>query len=44
MFQFPGFASYTYVFSARYLKEVGFPIRKSRAVTLFASLPELIAD
>ena len=25
MFHFPGFASYTYVFSARYLKRGGFP-------------------
>ena len=29
MFHFPAFASHTYVFSMRYSKRVGFPIRKS---------------
>ena len=45
MFQFPGFASYTYVFSIRYrLMQVGFPIRKSPDQSLFVSSPRLIAD
>ena len=42
MFQFTRFASYPYVFRARYLS-VGFPIRKSPDQSLFASSPELIA-
>jgi len=36
MFQFPGFASYTYVFSIRYRKTVGFPIRISADQRLIA--------
>ncbi len=37
MFQFPAFASCTYIFNARYLKEVGFPIQKSSDQSLFAA-------
>ena len=37
MFQFPGFASLPYEFRQRYLKEVGFPIRKSTDQSLFAA-------
>ncbi len=36
MFQFTGFASYTYVFSIRYSKRVGFPIRRSAGKRVFA--------
>ena len=36
MFQFPRFASCTYVFSTRYSKRVGFPIRRSTGQRLFA--------
>ena len=45
MFQFSGFASYTYEFSARYsaYAEVGFPIRKSSDQRVFATSPKLIA-
>ena len=41
MFQFPRFASYSYVFTARYLKEVGFPIRKFTDQSLFAAPRDL---
>ena len=34
MFHFPRFASYTYVFSARYSKRAGFPIRRSAGQNL----------
>ena len=40
MFQFPGFASYTYVFSARYPIGVGCPIRTLRDQSLLAAPPE----
>src|SRR5664279_60735 len=43
MFQFTGFAPYTYLFSARYLLRGGFPIRKLPGQSLFASSPTLIA-
>ncbi len=43
MFQFTRFASHDYVFIVRYLKKVGFPIRKSPDQSLFASSPRLIA-
>ena len=43
MFQFTRFASHGYVFTMRYLQEVGFPIRKSPDQSLFASSPRLIA-
>ena len=39
MFQFPGFASRTYEFSARYLIEVGCPIRTPRDQRLLAAPP-----
>ena len=39
MFQFPGFASHTYVFSARYPKGVGCPIRTPRDQSLLAAPP-----
>jgi len=39
MFQFPGFASCTYVFNARYPKGVGCPIRTSRDQSLLAAPP-----
>ena len=39
MFQFPGFASCTYVFSARYPKGVGCPIRTPRDQSLLAAPP-----
>jgi hypothetical protein len=41
MFQFPGFASYAYVFSARYPKGVGCPIRTLWDQSLLAAPPEL---
>ncbi len=37
MFQFPRFASVTYVFSYGYHKVVGFPIRKSTGQSLLAA-------
>ena len=37
MFQFPGFASYPYIFRIRYPKWVGFPIQKSTDQSLFAA-------
>ena len=40
MFQFPGFASYAYVFSARYPIGVGCPIRTLRDQSLLAAPPE----
>ena len=45
MFQFGRFPSYDYGFIARsvVLRHGGFPIRKSAAVTLICSLPQLIA-
>ena len=45
MFQFPGFPSYTYVFSIWYtvLHRVCFHIRKSADITLICSSPQLIA-
>ena len=45
MFQFPSFAPYTYVFSARIpgLHQVGFPIRTSPDQSLFADSPKLFA-
>ena len=45
MFQFGRFPSYDYEFIARsvVLHHGGFPIRKSAAVTLICSLPQLIA-
>ena len=45
MFQFPGFPSYTYVFSIWYmvLLHGGFPIRKSTDIMLICSSPWLIA-
>jgi hypothetical protein len=39
MFQFPGFASTAYVFSRRYLIEVGCPIRTPRDQSLLAAPP-----
>ena len=39
MFQFPGFASTAYVFSCRYLIEVGCPIRTPRDQRLLAAPP-----
>jgi hypothetical protein len=39
MFQFPGFASTAYVFSRRYLIEVGCPIRTPRDQRLLAAPP-----
>ena len=39
MFQFPGFASSTYVFSERYPKGVGCPIRTPRDQSLLAAPP-----
>ena len=44
MFQFPGFASVSYVFTYRYLVEVGCPIRKSWTITGFVTSSRLIAD
>ena len=43
MFQFPGFPSYTYVFSvwSMSLQHRGFPIRKSAGQSLFAALRSL---
>ena len=44
MCQFPALSSGAYVFSAGYHVDVmGFPIRKSQAITLVGSLPGLIA-
>ena len=43
MFQFPGFASYTYVFSARYSRSCGFPHSEMRGSKLIRSSPRLIA-
>ena len=45
MFQFPEFASYAYVFSARYpiFNGVGFPIRRSSDYSLCNSSPKLFA-
>jgi len=45
MFQFPGFASFSYVFTKRYLlMQVGFPIRKSVLQMSFIDWAQLIAD
>ncbi len=45
MFQFSRFASFSYVFTKRYLlMQVGFPIQKSQVITVFITSPELIAD
>ena len=43
MFQFPGFASYTYVFSARYLLLGGFPHSEISGSTIARISPKLIA-
>ena len=45
MFHFPGFPTYTYVFSIRYtvLRRVCSHIRKSADITLICSSPQLIA-
>ena len=43
MFQFPGFASYTYVFSARYSLRSGFPHSEIRGSTIARISPRLIA-
>ena len=44
MFQFPGFALQTYVFSLQYLEnQVGCPIRTSPGHSLFAGSPKLFA-
>ena len=43
MFQFPGFASYTYVFSARYSLRSGFPHSDIRGSTIARISPRLIA-
>lgn len=44
MYQFPALSFGTYVFSAEYhINVMGFPIRKSQAITLVGSLPGLIA-
>ena len=43
MFQFPGFASYTYVFSARYLLLGGFPHSDIRGSTIARISPRLFA-
>jgi hypothetical protein len=37
MFHFPRFASYSYVFTIRYSKRVGFPIQKSAGQSLLAA-------
>ena len=45
MFQFPRFASYTYVFSVgRLLAQPGFPIRASPDYRFLVNYPKLIAD
>ena len=44
MFQFTRFASHSYVFTMRYPKRVGFPIRKFWFITVFITLTRLIAD
>ena len=45
MFQFPGFASCTYEFSARsHASMWGFPIRTSSGQSLFVGSPKLFAD
>ena len=43
MFQFPGFASCTYVFSARYHRSGGFPHSEIHGSKLIRSSPRLIA-
>ena len=45
MFQFPGFPSahYWFMYGSAILHRAGFPIRKSAAVSLICSLPQLIA-
>ena len=43
MFHFPGFASYSYVFTARYLKRGGFPHSEIPGSTVVDTFPGLIA-